>query len=168
MKLRRSKPEWQTSEREGYFEMTRRAESRITLSDGDYKDLSRLLAAVSQTMPEVASNLGYELERARVLPKGKVRDTVHMGSEVEFRDDTTGRVQVVTLCFPDAADIDKGKISVLTPIGTALIGLPVGKSITWKTRNGDERRLTVLSVLEPEPIGDSASPASLGDAASPA
>ncbi|MDF2809627.1 MAG: nucleoside diphosphate kinase regulator [Microvirga sp.] len=148
--------------------MTRRAESRITLSDVDYKDLSRLIAAASQTMPEVASQLGYELERARVLPKGRsVGNTVHMGSEVEFRDDTIGRVQVVTLCFPDAADIDKGKISVLTPIGVALIGLPVGKSITWKTRNGDERRLIVLSVLEPGTTADAASPAPLGDAASP-
>ena len=147
--------------------MTRRAETRITLSDADHKDLSRLIAAASQTMPEVAAQLGYELERARILPMGRnVGDTVHMGSEVEFRDDTTGRVQVVTLCFPDAADIDKGKISVLTPIGTALIGLPVGKSIAWKTRNGDERRLTVLSVLEPAPIGEAASPAPLENAAS--
>ena len=145
--------------------MTRRAETRITLSAVDYKELSRLVAAASQTMPEVASELGYELERARVLPKGRsVGDTVHMGSEVEFRDDTAGRVQVVTLCFPDTADIDQGKISVLTPIGTALIGLPVGKSITWKTRNGDERRLTVLSVLEPASAGDVTSAALLGKA----
>jgi regulator of nucleoside diphosphate kinase len=71
-----------------------------------------------------------------------------MGSEVVYRDDTTGRVQTVTLVYPSEADIAKGKVSVLTPIGTALIGLAVGKSINWRTRAGDMKRLTVLQVRD--------------------
>jgi regulator of nucleoside diphosphate kinase len=69
-----------------------------------------------------------------------------MGSEVEFRDDTTGKVRRVTLAYPDAADIDAGRISVLTPIGAALIGLSVGQSIEWQTPAGGWRSLTVLGV----------------------
>jgi regulator of nucleoside diphosphate kinase len=72
-----------------------------------------------------------------------------MGCEVDFRDDMTGRVQTVTLVYPQEADISKGRISVLTPIGTALIGLPVGKSIDWATRTGETKRLTVLKVCAP-------------------
>ena len=73
-----------------------------------------------------------------------------MGCEVEFRDDTTGKVQTVMLVYPEDADISKGKISVLTPIGTALVGVRVGQSITWETRTGELRRLTVLQVREPQ------------------
>jgi len=72
------------------------------------------------------------------------------GCEVEFRDDTTGKVQTVTLVYPEDADISQGKISVLTPIGAALIGVRVGHSITWETRTGEMRRLTVLQVREPQ------------------
>jgi regulator of nucleoside diphosphate kinase len=94
-----------------------------------------------------------ELDRAHVLPKGRHPvDVVCMGCEVDFRDDTTGRVQTVTLVYPNEADITKARISVLTPIGTALIGLAVGKSINWKTRTGEMKRLTVLQVREPAAV----------------
>jgi regulator of nucleoside diphosphate kinase len=72
-----------------------------------------------------------------------------MNSEVQFRDDTTGKVQRVMLVYPEEADISLHKISVLTPVGTALIGLPTGQSITWETPTGELRQLTVLAVHEP-------------------
>jgi regulator of nucleoside diphosphate kinase len=50
------------------------------------------------------------------------------------------------LVFPGQADIAAGKISILTPIGAALIGLSQGQSIDWKTRDGRSRQLTILSV----------------------
>jgi regulator of nucleoside diphosphate kinase len=74
-----------------------------------------------------------------------------MGSEVVYRDDMTSRVQTVTLVYPSEADIAKGRVSVLTPIGTALIGLAAGKSTNWKTRTGATKRLTVLQIREPTP-----------------
>ena len=126
------------------------AKPRITLTATDHEKLSVLANAAAHTMPEVASGLADELDRAHVLPKGRQAvDTVWMGSEVEFRDDMTGRVQTVVLVYPNEADISKGRISVLTPIGTALIGLPVGKSIDWTTRTGESKRLTVLQVRVP-------------------
>lgn len=126
------------------------AKPRITLTATDHEKLSVLASAAAINMPEVAAELAEELDRAHILSKGRhPSDTVCMGCEVEFRDDMTGRVQTVTLVYPNEADISKGRISVLTPIGTALIGLPVGKSIDWTTRNGDSKRLTVLQVREP-------------------
>ncbi|WP_457092258.1 nucleoside diphosphate kinase regulator [Microvirga sp. P5_D2] len=134
--------------------MTRRAiggaKPRITLTADDHERLLALANAAMYTMPEVAAVLVEELDRAHVLLKGrKSIDTVCMGCEVEFRDDITERIQTVTLVYPNEADISKGRISVLTPVGTALIGLPVGKSINWTTRTGETKRLTVLGVREP-------------------
>lgn len=123
---------------------------RITLTANDYERLSLLARAAATRMPDLVSVLTEELERAHVLADGRPEKTVCMGSEVEFRNDATGKVQTLTLVYPDAADISQGRISVLTPVGTALIGLSVGNSMTWETRNGDIRRLTVLQVREPQ------------------
>jgi regulator of nucleoside diphosphate kinase len=132
--------------------MNRGAKPRITLTATDHERLSILAQAGMSNLPEVAAALADELDRAQVLPKGRHPvDVVCMGSEVEFRDDTTGRIQSVTLVYPNEANIAEAKVSVLTPIGTALIGLHAGKSINWETRLGDLKRLTVLQVREPAP-----------------
>ena len=131
---------------------TGRIKPRITLTAVDHDRLSDLARAAMNSMPDVASCLSEELERARVLPSGReAADVVCMGSEVEFRDDTTGKTQKLTLVYPDKADIALGRISILTPIGTALIGLGEGQSITWETRTGELRRLTVLQVHSRQP-----------------
>jgi len=57
----------------------------------------------------------------------------------------------VTLVYPAEADISQGRISVLTPVGTALIGLRSGGSITWETPAGEARQLTVLAVRDSHP-----------------
>ncbi len=131
--------------------MTSQRKPRITLTAQDHEKLWVLARAAENTMPDAAAVLSEELDRAHVLARGRHPEhIVCMGCEVEFRDDRTGKVQTVTLVYPDEADISKGRISVLTPIGTALIGLRAGHSITWETRNGDLRRLTVLQVREPQ------------------
>lgn len=123
------------------------SESNITLTASDYKHLSELANAAIRTMPEAAANLADELDRAEILAKGRRPiDVVRMGCEVEFRDESNGRIQKVTLVYPSEADIGQGKISVLTPVGTALIGLLTGATITWETRSGQLKRLTVLKV----------------------
>ena len=126
------------------------AKPRITLTTADHQKLLVLAGAAANTVPDLASELADELERAHVLPEGRsAADAVCMGCEVDFRDDIAGRVQTVTLVYPSEADISKGRISVLTPVGTALVGLPVGKSINWTTRTGETKRLTVLQVRAP-------------------
>ena len=122
----------------------------ITLTASDYERLSLLARAAAATMPDLVSVLTDELARAEILPHGYPEHTVRMGSKVEFRDGTTGKVQTVTLVFPEDADIAQRKISVLTPVGTALIGMRAGDSITWEARDGDLRRLTVLAARQPQ------------------
>ena len=126
-----------------------RIKPRIILLAEDYDRLSALAHAARNRMPDLAAELAEEIERAHVLPKGRHPEhTVCMNSEVEFRDDSTGKIQTVRLVYPDAADISRRKISVLTPVGTALIGLRTGQSITWETPNGEVRQLTVLEVRD--------------------
>jgi regulator of nucleoside diphosphate kinase len=121
----------------------------ITLSAGDYERLSVLAHAAMNRAPELATALVEELDRAKVLAKGRHPDQiVCMGSEVTFRDDATGKSHTVTLVYPEQADISQGKISVLTPVGTALIGLRAGHSITWEAPAKQSRQLTILEVRE--------------------
>jgi regulator of nucleoside diphosphate kinase len=124
---------------------------RIAITAKDYEGLSLLARAAESKIPDLAAVLLDELERAEILTEGAAARAVGMGSEVQFRDDTTRKVQNVVLAYPNDADISLGRISVLTPIGTALIGLGAGDSITWETRSGEIRQLTVLKVGEPRP-----------------
>ena len=97
--------------------------------------------------PQAAGYLAREVARARILdPDQDARNFIHMGSWVEFRDDSNDRIRRVELAFPHQADISASKISVLTPIGSALIGLSQGQTIRWNTPTGESRSLTVLSV----------------------
>ena len=77
-------------------------------------------------------------------------DVVTMGARVVFKDDG-GHVHDVILVYPEEADLEKGRLSVLTPVGAALIGLSVGQSIHWRTRTTGDRALTVLHVAQPPP-----------------
>ncbi|MGI6244738.1 MAG: nucleoside diphosphate kinase regulator [Pseudochelatococcus sp.] len=119
---------------------------KIVVSHDEQERLSALAASISVRNPELAEELQGEMERARVVAPDKVpAGVVRMNSEVEFESDD-GQRRRVTLVYPGDADISAGRISILTPIGTALIGLSEGQSITWTARDGREQRLTVLSV----------------------
>lgn len=131
----------------------------ITLNTVDAERLLRLADIARRRFPNTAEFLSREVERANVVsPSRMLPGVAAMGSEVEFRDDTTGQVRRVTLAYPHEADLDAGRISVLTPIGAALIGLSVSQSIEWETPLGERRSLTVLRV-EPGPAAEETSPA---------
>ncbi|HEY4546243.1 MAG TPA: nucleoside diphosphate kinase regulator [Pedomonas sp.] len=123
---------------------------KIVLSELDYDRLTGLAEAVEDRSPEIAEELQAEIDRANVVPNGSVpANVVQMGSIIEYQSDG-GETKSVTLVFPGDADIASGRISILTPIGTALIGLSPGQSITWTARDGKEHQLTVVSVKQPE------------------
>lgn len=126
----------------------------ITASDVD-RLLGLIETAAAKAAPEAADILAEKLDIADALPGEDVpKDVVTMRSHVEFRDDESGRVQQVTLAYPGEEDIAAGKISVLTPIGSALLGHAAGQTARWVTRSGKERSLTVLKVLfQPEASG---------------
>lgn len=119
---------------------------RITVGAQEHKQLMVLAMAGSDTADDLLS----EMERARVvLDTDLPEDIIRMGSTARYRTDAGVETQV-TLVYPAHADISCGRISVLTPVGTALVGLRTGQSITWITRNGRKNVLTVLSVSPPE------------------
>ena len=68
-----------------------------------------------------------------------------MNSTVEFETDKGTRL-VLQLVYPEKADIAAGRISILTPIGTALIGLSIGQTMTWVDRDGQSRQLRIVAV----------------------
>lgn len=124
----------------------------IVVTQADHDRLSDLASAALRNMPAVGEFLAEELDRARVVAPAEIAPTVvTMNSRVEFRDDQTGEVRTATLVYPGDQDIAAGKISILTPVGAALIGLEEGQSIVWETRSGAQKSLTVLKVLfQPE------------------
>lgn len=130
-----------------------RKKPKIVVSDIDHERLTILAGNVSEKLEEVAEELLQELDRAKVVPQKKLTaDVVHMGSTVEFRSND-GHERKVTLVYPGEADIAQGKISILTPIGTALIGLTPGQSMSWIARDGKAHELSVLSVSAAEVAG---------------
>jgi len=100
--------------------------------------------------------LAPELDRADVVPFRAVPpDVVVMNSRVVFKDETTGEFRTVTIVYPQDADPSQGKISVMAPVGCALLGLSVGQSIEWCFPDGRPRTLRVVEVLhQPAAEGD--------------
>src|SRR5690606_6006791 len=97
---------------------------------------------------EIADRLSAELARARIVEKSEAAPTlVTMGARVSFRDEESGEVREVTLVYPKDQDLARGRLSVLTPVGTALLGLSAGQSIPWKTRDGRWKTLTVVDAV---------------------
>jgi len=122
----------------------------ITISTRDLDRLSVIANCSMRQIPDVVEFLMREITRANIIPQQHaLHDLVQMGSKVVYRDETTGLQREVTLVYPHEADIDIGRISVLTAVGAALIGLSVGQSIGFKTPSGDSRSLTVLHVENP-------------------
>lgn len=123
-----------------------RSVPNIIVSTADYERLTDLATASLERLPEVAEELLSEMERAKIVKDGSVPDdVVRMGSTVTFRSDD-GRERTETLVYPVDEDSDAHKISVMTPVGAALIGLAVGQSISWTARDGRKHQLTVVKV----------------------
>ena len=116
----------------------------IVLTGADRARLAALADAATQDNPDVARFLHEELARADIVPEDAA-GAVIMGSEVKFVDHRSPRVRRCKLAYPDETN-DSHSISVLTSIGSALLGLGPGQSIHW-TDAGIEQRLTVLEVF---------------------
>jgi regulator of nucleoside diphosphate kinase len=119
----------------------------ITITTTDAERLSLLANGSGSRCPYAADFLAREIERANIVPPHQaLLGLVRMGSRVTYRDG--GSVREVTLVYPHEADIERKRISVLAPVGAALIGLSVGQSIEYETPNGEKRSLTVVHVAD--------------------
>ncbi len=125
-----------------------RSVPNIVVGNADYERLTDLATASMERLPEVATELLDEMDRARIVGDDNVpANVVRMGSTVTFRSDD-GRELTETLVYPADEDSDAHKISVMTPVGAALIGLAEGQSISWTARDGRSHRLTVEKVRQ--------------------
>lgn len=96
------------------------------------------------------------LDASALVPSREVApDVVTMNSQVMLQDLQTGQRSTLTLCYPEKADPAVGLVSVLSPVGSALLGLRMGSVARWSTPSGDEKSAEVLAVLyQPESSGD--------------
>jgi regulator of nucleoside diphosphate kinase len=121
---------------------------RLVIGSDDYGRLTSMASHLTGSMADVAVQLTGELERARVVTQAKLpADAVRMGSHVAFTT-SDGAERAFQLVFPEDADISARRVSVLTPMGAALIGLREGQTIPWTTRDGRVLSLTVVSVRQ--------------------
>lgn len=124
----------------------RRRPPAITLARSDHERLANLAEALADRDVPTADQLAAELERARIVADDRLAPgTVRMGAVVRFSLDGA-EPRTVRLVYPGEADIEKGWISVLTPVGTALIGLSAGQSIDWIGSGKRQHHLHVLEV----------------------
>lgn len=93
-------------------------------------------------------DLAEELDRAIVVPQERIpADVVTMNTRLIYADENAGNSREVELVFPCDADPSSGRVSVLAPVGCALLGLRVGQSIDWNLPNGRRHRLRVEQIL---------------------
>lgn len=119
----------------------------IHLVDTECDALYALALTIQPKKPERAAMLLAELDRAHVHPAGALPGAVvTMNSKVEFVDEASGTRRTVELVYPHEADIDAGRVSILTPVGIGLIGMAAGSAILWPDRDGHQRLLRIVSV----------------------
>ncbi|MCW2410504.1 MULTISPECIES: nucleoside diphosphate kinase regulator [unclassified Sphingobium] len=119
----------------------------IHMIDTEADRLTELALGAEDRFPEVSALLLDEVGRATVKTASQIGpDVVRMQSTVAFIDEESGAERSVQLVYPGEADINAGRVSILTLIGAALIGLRQGQSINWPDRSGKRRRLRIQSV----------------------
>ena len=132
-------------------------ERRVFITDADRDRLEKLLLGARQWSNRDKAHLQAleeELDKAYTVESREIPgDVVTMRSQVRVRDMKSGTEMDISVVFPSEADSEQGKISVLAPIGTALLGYRVGDVVEWKVPGG-LRRLKVERILyQPEAAG---------------
>jgi len=129
----------------------------IYITQFDKERLTRII----ESHREIGGNESYlndlenELMRAKIVSPEKIPgDVITMNSKVRIREITSGTEMVCELVFPNEADIRKNKISILAPVGTALIGYKVGDIVEWKVPAGLKKFEVMYILYQPEAAGD--------------
>lgn len=133
-------------------------EQPIFITETDFEQLRDMVKSFQNIWTKDLKNLEQlqgELHRANVLPAHLIgHDVVTMNSVVEIRDIQTGYQFEYQLVFPEDADLDRNKLSVLSPIGTALLGYRMGDQVRWTVPDG-ERTFEIKRILyQPEASGE--------------
>ncbi|MDX1318564.1 MAG: nucleoside diphosphate kinase regulator [Oceanospirillum sp.] len=126
----------------------------IIISESDAEKLDELLAKVSQKEFPGKVNLEQELDRASIVPSAQIPDNVvTMNSKVRFKDVNSDKSFTMTLVHPKNAG-QENTVSVLAPIGSALLGLSVGQQISWPKPGGGDMQVEIEAIIyQPERDG---------------
>jgi regulator of nucleoside diphosphate kinase len=133
------------------------AERNIVITEADFDRLKHLAESprYRTTHAMLLMSLKAELDRGEVVPAGRVpKGVVTMHSRVRVRDLGDDEAESYTLVYPDEADINEGKLSVLAPLGTALLGTRVGHVVEFDAPAGTRRLKVERLVYQPEAAGD--------------
>lgn len=129
----------------------------IYISESDKGKLQKLIIKEKEynsRNKKYLKNLEQELNRARtVLPQEIPHDAITMNSTVLLSDLESGEEMTYTLVYPDEADLTKNRISVLAPVGTAILGYREGDIVDWEVPNGVVRLKVEKVVYQPEAAG---------------
>lgn len=128
----------------------------IIINELDAARIDRLLEQPAFASLPVADALNAELDRAQMCaPQDMPSDVVTMNSQVKFRDLTNGEVRTRTLVYPAQMTDSSTQLSVLAPVGAALIGLRTGDTIHWELPGGIATHLEVMELIwQPEAAGE--------------
>lgn len=118
----------------------------ITITENDYDRIDALLAKTIEQTAGIAE-LQAELARADVVTSDQMpADVVTMNSTVHFENVDTGKRFELSLVYPHEIDGSPGRVSILAPAGSALLGLAAGNTINWQGPGGSPLTLRVLEV----------------------
>lgn len=119
-------------------------EDVILMTERDFLRIKHILSFQSSDEFE---NLEIELDRAKIIAEDDVpKDLVRMNTKFKFKVIQEDKEMVITIVYPEDANFAEGRISVLAPLGSALIGLQVNQEINWMFPDGKVKRLKILEV----------------------
>ncbi|HJP91621.1 MAG TPA: nucleoside diphosphate kinase regulator [Pyrinomonadaceae bacterium] len=129
----------------------------IYITEPDYDRLSALIEKTRERNGvdrEYLNKLEAELDRAEILDAKDIpANVITMRSTVRLKDLVSGDENTYSLVFPTEADFNQGKISVLAPIGTAILGYKCGDTIEWTVPSGLRRLKVDKIIYQPEAAG---------------
>lgn len=128
----------------------------ISLTDKDYLQLNRLVQEQHQaSRPYEVDALGKELKRACIISSREIPpDVITMNSIVQIRESPSTAALKMSIVYPHEANLQKQKVSVLAPLGTAIIGCRVGDEVRWKLMNETHCYKVEKIIYQPEAAGD--------------
>lgn len=130
----------------------------IYVTENDMRKLRALVKSLKESLKKdekYVQLLEAELNRAKVVKPAEIpSDVITMHSEVHLRDMNTKEETTYRIVYPYQADADKGYVSILAPIGTALLGYSEGDIIEWKVPAGIAKWKVIKVIYQPEAAGD--------------
>ena len=128
---------------------------RIIINSRDYAKLRQLIGANPSPENQYIKNLEHELSNAMLLDPEKIPpDVITMNTRVCFSEADESEDFIYTIVYPEDADIEQGRISVLAPIGTALLGYRTGDKVSWKVPAGVKTFIVKKILYQPESEGN--------------